>query len=77
MFVFLKVDADFVRLRTGYAIGGVPPVAHAEQLLTILDADLQNYEVIWAAAGTPNAVFELKAADLPKLTGGQWLPLAK
>ena len=48
-----------------------------KQLLTILDPDLQNHEVIWAAAGTPNAVFELKAADLPKLTCGQWLPLAK
>jgi len=60
-----------------YAIGGVPPVAHLEPLLTILDPDLKNYDVIWAAAGTPNAVFELVPGDLTKLTGGRWVPLAK
>ena len=72
-----KADPDFVKARVGYAIGGVPPVAHLEPLLTILDPDLKNYDVIWAAAGTPNAVFELVPGDLTKLTGGRWVPLAK
>ena len=65
-----KADADFVRQRTGFAIGGVPPVGHSEPLRTWIDNDLLCYEVIWAAAGTPHAVFELKPADLPKMTGG-------
>ena len=72
-----KADAEFVRERVGYAIGGVPPVAHKEQIRTLLDPDLKKYASIWAAAGTPNAVFELKAGDLQKLTGGEWIELAK
>jgi prolyl-tRNA editing enzyme YbaK/EbsC (Cys-tRNA(Pro) deacylase) len=65
-----KADADFVRARTGYAIGGVPPVAHSEAIRTFIDQDLLRFDRIWAAAGTPNAVFELSPADLPRLTGG-------
>ncbi len=65
-----KADADYVRRRTGYAIGGVPPVAHAERICTFIDADLLRHEVIWAAAGTPNAVFRLRSSDLEGLTGG-------
>ncbi len=65
-----KADADFVRARTGFVIGGVPPVGHAEPLLTLIDEDLLQYEAIWAAAGTPNAVFQLNPADLAGLTGG-------
>lgn len=65
-----KADAAYVRRRTGYAIGGVPPVAHAERIRTFIDADLLRHEVIWAAAGTPNAVFRLRPTDLPELTGG-------
>jgi len=65
-----KADADFVRQRTGFVIGGVPPVGHSEQLRTFIDADLLQYSQVWAAAGTPNAVFALDPADLPRLTGG-------
>jgi prolyl-tRNA editing enzyme YbaK/EbsC (Cys-tRNA(Pro) deacylase) len=66
-----KADAEFVRLRTGFAIGGVPPVGHAEPLQTFIDADLLGYERVWAAAGTPHAVFELNPADFTRITGGQ------
>jgi prolyl-tRNA editing enzyme YbaK/EbsC (Cys-tRNA(Pro) deacylase) len=66
-----KADADFVRQRTGFVIGGVPPVGHAERLVTFIDQDLLQYEEIWAAAGTPNAVFSLTPSDLVKMTGGQ------
>jgi prolyl-tRNA editing enzyme YbaK/EbsC (Cys-tRNA(Pro) deacylase) len=66
-----KADAEFVRLQTGYAIGGVPPVGHSQPLETYIDQDLLRYSRVWAAAGTPHAVFELDPADLPALTGGQ------
>ena len=67
----VKADADFVRDRTGFAIGGIPPVGHFEPLKTYIDEDLFKYEVIWAAAGTPHAVFKLKPDDLLKMTGGK------
>lgn len=66
-----KADADFVRQQTGFAIGGVPPVGHAQALETFIDQDLLQYSQVWAAAGTPHAVFELNPADLPVLTGGR------
>ena len=66
-----KADADFVRQRTGFVIGGVPPLGHAERLLTFIDEDLMQFEQIWAAAGTPHAVFRLTPEDLLKITGGQ------
>ena len=66
----VRADANFVREMTGYAIGGVPPIAHARQMETYLDEDLLQYDVIWAAAGTPNAVFALTPEDLRKMTGG-------
>lgn len=72
-----KANGAFVRDKTGFAIGGVPPVGHSERLQTILDPDLKQYDVIWAAAGTPFAVFQLKATDLEKLTGGTWVALAE
>jgi prolyl-tRNA editing enzyme YbaK/EbsC (Cys-tRNA(Pro) deacylase) len=72
-----KADGKFVKERVGFAIGGVPPVGHSESLETILDPDLKNYETIWAAAGTPFAVFPLKSADLEALTGGTWVDLAE
>ena len=65
-----KADADFVRAQTGFAIGGVPPVGHAQSITTIVDEDLLAPGDIWAAAGTPNAVFKLAAASLPVLTAG-------
>jgi prolyl-tRNA editing enzyme YbaK/EbsC (Cys-tRNA(Pro) deacylase) len=53
----LRPDADFVRDATGFAIGGIPPLGHPRQLRTYMDEDLLQYETVWAAAGTPNAVF--------------------
>lgn len=63
-------DADYVKDRTGFAIGGVPPVGHAEQIRTFIDENLLGHEEIWAAAGTPNAVFKLPSSKLPALTQG-------
>jgi prolyl-tRNA editing enzyme YbaK/EbsC (Cys-tRNA(Pro) deacylase) len=66
-----KADPAFVRERTGFAIGGVPPVGHAQQLRTLIDRDLLALDEIWAAAGTPHAVFALTLADLVRITGGE------
>lgn len=66
-----KADADFVRERTGFAIGGVPPVGHLERIETFIDETLAGYDEIWAAAGTPNAVFKLSPALLETMTGGK------
>ncbi len=72
-----KADADFVRSRTGYAIGGVPPVAHARPLQTLLDRSLQRHLSIWAAAGTPESVFRMHPPQLQQITGGAWLDIAE
>lgn len=72
-----RADGNFVKARVGFAIGGVPPAGHNEPLKTFLDSDLRRYDVIWAAAGTPFALFELKPADLAPMTGGQWVELAE
>ena len=66
-----KADAAFVREQTGFAIGGVPPVGHRLPLVIFIDQDLMQYPTIWAAAGTPNALFELLPADLVTMTGGR------
>ena len=66
-----KADADFARAVTGFAIGGVPPIGHVEKIETYLDEDLQQYLVVWAAAGTPNAIFELTPSDLQEMTDGK------
>jgi prolyl-tRNA editing enzyme YbaK/EbsC (Cys-tRNA(Pro) deacylase) len=66
-----RADSTFVREVTGYAIGGVPPIGHPHPLDTYLDEDLLQYDEIWAAAGTPNAVFKLTPADLLKITAGK------
>jgi prolyl-tRNA editing enzyme YbaK/EbsC (Cys-tRNA(Pro) deacylase) len=66
-----KANADYVRQRTGYAIGGVPPVGHVQSLTCVVDEDLLQYEQIWAAAGTPRAVFRLTPADLQRITDGR------
>jgi prolyl-tRNA editing enzyme YbaK/EbsC (Cys-tRNA(Pro) deacylase) len=66
-----KADAAFVRETTGFAIGGVPPVGHLSKVCTFIDADLFQYQVIWAAAGTPNAVFKLTPEALKEMTGGE------
>ena len=65
-----KADADFVRRQTGFVIGGVPPVGHDRPLVTFIDEDLLAFTDIWAAAGTPFAVFRLDPRALPGLTGG-------
>ena len=72
-----KADADFVRDKTGYAIGGVAPVGHASPPVTFIDEDLLKLETIWAAAGTPFAVFRLTPADLQRLTGGRVARIAQ
>lgn len=64
-------SADTVRAATGYVIGGVPPAGHSQTLKTFIDEDLLAFGEIWAAAGTPYAVFRLQPADLPRMTGGQ------
>lgn len=66
-----KPDADFVRTQTGFAIGGVPPLGHSQALRVLVDNDLLQYAEIWAAAGTPNAVFRLDPADLVALSAGE------
>jgi prolyl-tRNA editing enzyme YbaK/EbsC (Cys-tRNA(Pro) deacylase) len=66
-----KADADFVRQRTGFAVGGVPPLGHTEPLVTFIDETLLRHERLWAAAGTPHAVFQLTPADLQAMTGGK------
>ena len=72
-----KADANFVKDRVGYAIGGIPPVGHNEPLETLLDIGLKNHTTIWAAAGTPFAVFQLKPFDLESLTKGRWIDLSE
>ncbi len=66
-----KADAEFVLSKTGFAIGGVPPLAHATIMETYIDQDLYQWEKIWAAAGTPHAVFSLHPADLELITSGK------
>lgn len=66
-----RADAEFVRASTGFAIGGVAPVGHTGPVRVFIDADLDQYDEIWAAAGSPNAVFRLTPADLRRITGGR------
>jgi prolyl-tRNA editing enzyme YbaK/EbsC (Cys-tRNA(Pro) deacylase) len=66
-----KPDARTVKERTGFSIGGVPPVGHAERLVTLIDEDLLSHDEIWAAAGTPNAVFRIVPGDLVRITQGK------
>jgi len=66
-----KADADFVREKTGFVIGGVPPVGHKEKMQIFIDEDLLRYQEIWAAAGTPNALFKLTPSELIRMTGGE------
>jgi prolyl-tRNA editing enzyme YbaK/EbsC (Cys-tRNA(Pro) deacylase) len=62
-----RADPDFVRTVTGFAIGGIPPVGHAQMLETYLDEDLIRFQTVWAAAGTPNAVFEVTPQELARM----------
>ncbi|BDG01478.1 YbaK/EbsC family protein [Anaeromyxobacter oryzae] len=65
-----RASAEFVRERTGFAIGGVPPIGHARPVVAIVDEALLGYERVWAAAGHPHAVFALTPAELLRMTGG-------
>jgi prolyl-tRNA editing enzyme YbaK/EbsC (Cys-tRNA(Pro) deacylase) len=73
----LKADADFVRDRTGFAIGGVPPIAHATPPHVFLDADLFAFDRIYAAAGSPFAVFALTPDELERMTSGKRADIRK
>jgi prolyl-tRNA editing enzyme YbaK/EbsC (Cys-tRNA(Pro) deacylase) len=64
-----RADADYVKAKTGFSIGGVSPVAHATPVVTLIDRELFRFDVIWAAAGHPNGVFKLNPKDLERLTG--------
>jgi prolyl-tRNA editing enzyme YbaK/EbsC (Cys-tRNA(Pro) deacylase) len=66
-----KADAEEVRAATGYAIGGTPPFGHARDLLVLVDRHLTDFDVVWAAAGTPRHVFPIAPADLVRVTGGR------
>jgi prolyl-tRNA editing enzyme YbaK/EbsC (Cys-tRNA(Pro) deacylase) len=66
-----RADPETVRQATGYAIGGVPPVAHQSTLPVYIDQDLRRYETIYAAAGVPECVFPLTAEELVRITGGR------
>lgn len=71
----IKADGKFVKERVGFAIGGVPPVGHNEKIVTYLDPSLMDYEWIWAAAGTPFAVFRLSSNEMQKMTSGTFIDL--
>ena len=64
-----RADAEFVKLRTGYSIGGVSPIAHVTPPVTLIDRELFRFDEVWAAAGHPHGVFKLQPADLARLTG--------
>lgn len=65
-----RASPEFVRDSTGFAIGGVPPVGHRVEPVVLIDESLFDLDCIWAAAGTPNAVFRLLPGDLLRLTAG-------
>ena len=64
-----RADAEFVKARTGFTIGGVSPVGHATPPVTLIDRELFRFDEIWAAAGHPHGVFKLCPQDLVALTG--------
>jgi Cys-tRNA(Pro) deacylase len=72
-----RADADFVREATGFAIGGVPPVGHKTKSIVLIEESLMQLDEIWAAAGTPNAVFRLTPTDLVQLTDGRTVAVAR
>jgi len=66
-----RPNADLVKTLTGFSIGGVPPLGDAHRLATLIDRDLLQYDKVWAAAGTPNAVFAIAPPDLVRITAGR------
>ena len=71
-----RADAAFVREQTGFVIGGVPPIGHRTPPVIFIDETLLDFDTIWAAGGTPNAVFRLRPDDLVRLTGGTLASIA-
>jgi len=65
-----RADAAFVRQATGYAIGGIPPLGHATPMPVLVDRALTAFDVVYAAGGTPNALFPIAPADLVRASGG-------
>ena len=72
-----KADPQFVRERTGFAIGGVAPIGHPTPLRTYVEESLAAYDHLWAAAGHPHTVFRLTYAELVRVTGGQVVQAAE
>jgi prolyl-tRNA editing enzyme YbaK/EbsC (Cys-tRNA(Pro) deacylase) len=72
-----RAEPDFVLTHTGAAVGGVPPVGHTSTPETFLDRDLEAHPIIWAAGGSPNAVFALTPEDLARITGAEFTDVAK
>lgn len=66
-----------VLARTGFAVGGLPPVGHTGTYDVVLDESLRRFRRLWAAAGTPDAVFETSPDELAEITGGQWSEITK
>jgi prolyl-tRNA editing enzyme YbaK/EbsC (Cys-tRNA(Pro) deacylase) len=72
-----RAEPGFVLENTGFAVGGVPPVGHTVAPATFLDRDLRQFATVWAAAGSPNAIFELSVDDLARMTGAPFADVAK
>jgi prolyl-tRNA editing enzyme YbaK/EbsC (Cys-tRNA(Pro) deacylase) len=71
----MKANADEVKGSTGYVIGGVPPLGHANDIRIVIDKDLENFQYVWAAAGSPVTVFRISTADLKRATNAQFIDL--
>lgn len=71
-----RADPAFVRAHSSFAIGGVAPLAHAQPMVTFVDASLSRFAVVWAAGGTPHCVFPISPADLLRVSGGTELDVA-
>lgn len=74
--ILVKAAGKDIKGKVGYAIGGIPPVAHLTPLLTFLDEALLQYDTVWAAAGVAESMCSMRPQDLTGLTGGQWLSVA-
>ena len=72
-----RASPDFVKETTGFEVGGVPPLGHSSACVVYLDGDLKAYPTLWAAGGTPNAVFEIGFAKLAEMSGAMVADIAK
>ena len=71
----VKANPEFVREKTGFPIGGVPPIGHLFPIQIFIDQDLDNQDEIWAAAGSPFAVFQLTSGELQQISNGKWVSI--